>query len=137
MAEDFYTLMKKKGIKESPQTATLMISVYTQSDRYVEALGLFKKMLESGMKIKEASYGLVLECCTRNDKMNLVIDMYELMKNHYFNMNSIVFTTIIKGFLTTKKYSEALSFFNTVKKHTSLPGMIITYNCALDIYANT
>lgn len=61
-------------------------------------------MMNSGMKIKESSYGLILECCTRNDKMELVIEIYESMKDHYFNMNSIVFTTIIKGFLTTKKF---------------------------------
>lgn len=56
-------------------------------------------MIKSGIKIKEASYGLVLECCTKNKKMNLVVEMYESMKDHYFNMNSIVFTTIIKGYL--------------------------------------
>lgn len=59
------------------------------------------------------------------------------MNHHYFNMNSIVFTTIIKGYINNKKYSEAIKFFETIKIHTSLPGMIITYNCALDIYANT
>lgn len=88
------------------------------------------------MKIKESSYGLILDCCTRNDKMNLVIDIYSSMKEHYFNMNSIVFTTIIKGFIKSRKYKEALTFFSSIKHYTNLPGMIITYNCALDIYAN-
>eukprot|EP00178_Gracilaria_changii_P020624 TRINITY_DN60136_c0_g1_i1.p1 TRINITY_DN60136_c0_g1~~TRINITY_DN60136_c0_g1_i1.p1 ORF type:complete len:101 (-),score=13.43 TRINITY_DN60136_c0_g1_i1:764-1066(-) len=51
-------------------------------------------------------------------------------------MNSIVFTTIIKGYLKNKDYQNALKFFDTIKNYTELPGMIITYNCALDIYAN-
>lgn len=67
--------------------------------------------------------------------MNLAIKIYESLRKHEFNLNSIVFTTIIKGFLKSKHYQLALEFFTKVKHHTELPGMIITYNCALDIYA--
>lgn len=56
-------------------------------------------MLKNGMKIKEASYGLILESCTKAGKMDLVMEIYDSLKEHYFNLNSIVFTTIIKGFL--------------------------------------
>lgn len=56
------------------------------------------------MKIKESSYGLVLECCTRNGRMDLANELYESLKEHYFNENSIVFTTMIKGYLKQKKY---------------------------------
>lgn len=93
-------------------------------------------MINSGMKIKESSYGLVLECCTRNDKMDLAMEVYEYLKDHYFNMNSIVFTTIIKGYIKSKEYKEAIKFFESIKHHIDLPGMIISYNCALDVYAN-
>lgn len=51
------------------------------------------------MKIKESSYGLVLECCTKNGRMDLVMDIYYSLKDHFFNQNSIVFTTIIKGYM--------------------------------------
>ena len=88
------------------------------------------------MKIKETSYGLVLECCTKNKRMDLVEEIHSSLKDHFFNENSIVFTTIIKGYINAKDYKKALEFFGKVKHYTELPGMIITYNCALDIYAN-
>lgn len=128
--------MKQKGIKDSPQTCTYLISAYTQGNNYEEALKIFKRMLTTGMKIKEASYGLILECCTRNGRMDVVMDIYHYLDDHFFNMNSIVFTTIIKGYLKSKQYEKALDFFQKIKHHRELPGMIITYNCALDIYAN-
>ena len=59
-------------------------------------------MIQTGMKIKESSYGLVLECCTRNAKMDLALELYDSLKDHYFNDNSIVFTTMIKGYLKLK-----------------------------------
>lgn len=87
------------------------------------------------MKVREITYGLILDACTKTGKMNLAIKMYNSLKEHRFNLNSIVFTTIIKGFLKNGHFRPALEFFNKVKHHTELPGMIITYNCALDIYA--
>lgn len=61
-------------------------------------------MLQTGMKIKESSYGLVLECCTNNKRMDLALELYNLLDTHYFNNNSIVYTTIIKGYLKKKEY---------------------------------
>lgn len=92
--------------------------------------------MNNGIKMKESSYGLVLEVCTRNGLMEEAIRVYEFVGEHYFNNNSIVFTTLIKGYLKQKDYIKALEFFNRVKDHKELPGIIITYNCALDIYAN-
>jgi pentatricopeptide repeat protein len=128
--------MKSKNIKETTFICTILIQAYASADYYEDALEIFRRMLNTGMKIKEASYGLILESCTKAGKMNLVIDIYDSLNEHYFNMNSIVFTTIIKGFLKSKAFKEAIDFFKKIKHHKDLPGMIITYNCALDIYAN-
>lgn len=49
-------------------------------------------------------------------------------------MNSIVFTTVIKGLLKKEAFNEAIEFFNSIKGYYKLPGMIITFNCALDVY---
>ena len=49
-------------------------------------------------------------------------------------MNSIVFTTVIKGLLKKEAYNEAIEFFDSIKGYYKLPGMIITFNCALDVY---
>lgn len=68
-------------------------------------------MLSNGMKIKESLYGLILEACTRNARMDLATKIYESLGSHYFNDNSIVFTTIIKGYLKHKEYLKALDFF--------------------------
>lgn len=72
----------------------------------------------------------------RNDKIQLVFELFDSFKDKPFNMNSIVFTTIIKGFVNQQKFNDALIFFNKIKHRKELPGMVITYNCALDIYSN-
>lgn len=71
--EDFYKLMKSKGIKDTPSTCTVLVTAYTQADKFDESIEIFMKMMMSGMKIKESCYGLVLECCTRNKRMDLAL----------------------------------------------------------------
>jgi len=44
----------------------------------------------------------------KNGKTDLVMELFDSLKDNYFNMNSIVFTTIVKGFINQKKYDEAL-----------------------------
>ena len=60
------------------------------------------------MLIRESIYGIILECCMKNGKTDLVMELFDSWKDNYFNMNSIVFTTIVKGFINQKKYDEAL-----------------------------
>lgn len=93
-------------------------------------------MIDTGMVIRESLYGVILECCMKNGKFDLVLDLFEKLKDEYYNKNSIVFTTIVKGFLNKGKYDDALLFFEKIKHLKELPGMIITFNCALDIYSN-
>lgn len=93
-------------------------------------------MLNSGMFIKEVTYGLILGTCSVSGKMNFAMKIFESLKTHDFNMNSIVFTTILKGFMKTGAYNEAIDFFNQIKTFTDLPGIAITYNCALDVYSH-
>ena len=33
-------------------------------------------MINSGMKVREITYGLILDACTKTGKMNLAIKMY-------------------------------------------------------------
>lgn len=68
-------------------------------------------MINSGMEIKEITYGLILDTCTKAGHMDLALKIYESLMNNKFNMNSIVFTTIIKGFLKINKLNKALEFF--------------------------
>lgn len=118
-------------------TLSILIQSFAKEGQFDKAFEVFEKMINSGMKIKEITYGLILDSCTKSGHMDLALKIYESLISHQFNLNSIVFTTILKGFLKNKAFDKALEFFNKVKIHKELPGMIITYNCALDIFATT
>ena len=131
----FYGIMKEKKIKESSVTYVVLIKAYGKLHDFDAAYKMFEKMIQSNMKINDITYGSILDACTKNGNMNIAMKIYKSLQKNKINLNSIVFTTILKGFIKVKAFDQAISFFKEVKHHTELPGMIITYNCALDIYA--
>ena len=42
---------------------------------------------------------------------------------------------MLKGYINKGQFDEAERFFKKIKTRTSLAGIAITYNCALDAYA--
>lgn len=132
--ESFYAVMREKKIPESAVTFGILIKAYGKAGDFDKVQSIFEKMLQSSMQINEVTYGCVLDACAKSGKMNIALRIFDSLKSSNVNMNSIVFTTIIKGFINAQAYNDAIKFFTDIKHYTDLPGMIITYNCALDLY---
>lgn len=130
----FYDLMKSHKIAESSVTYGILIKAYGKANDFENAQRIFDRMLASNMVINEMTYGCILDACAKSGKMDVAMKIFETLKNTNSNMNSIVFTTIIKGYMNSESYDKAIQFFNSIRPLTELPGMIITYNCMLDLY---
>lgn len=84
--------------------------------------------------INDVTYGCILDACVKSNRMDSAQKIYDSLRDSKVNLNSIVFTTMIKGFINQEMFDEAIRFFEGIKDNTDLPGMIITYNCMLDLY---
>ena len=134
LLKQYYEIMKANKVNESPVTYGILIKAYGRASEFESAQRIFEKMMQSNMLINEMTYGSILDACAKSGKMEMAMKIFESLKTSHANMNSIVFTTIIKGFMNSEAYPAAIAFFNTVRPLTELPGMIITYNCMLDLY---
>ena len=132
----FYAQMKRKGISESSITYGILIKAFGKRGEFHRAEELFSKMVNNNMRINDITYGCILDACSKSGKMEIALKIYKALAVTGLNLNSIVFTTIIKGYLKHGRSEEALEFFNSIRHHTNLSGMIITYNCALDVLVN-
>lgn len=130
----FYDLMRAQKIPESSITYGILIKAYGKANDFENAQRIFEKMLASNMPINEMTYGCILDACAKSGRMDVAMRIFDSLKNSNSNMNSIVFTTIIKGYMNSENYDKAISFFQSVRPLVDLPGMIITYNCMLDLY---
>ena len=128
----FYDIMKAKKVRESSVTYGILLKGYCKTNDFKKAVDILEKMLDSGIAINEITYGSVLDSCTKSGNMELSLQLYHVLKKTQSNLSSIVFTTLLSGYIKANKYSEGIEFFNSIKHHKNLTGMLITYNCALD-----
>ena len=134
MMRYFYDFMRRKKIQESSITYGILIKAYGKSGEFEKAYEIFERMIDTNMTINDVTYGCILDACAKSGKMGIAMKIYDTLKKSKLNLNSIVFTTIIKGFIKEKNYEKAAAFFMEIKHNIDLIGMIITYNCALDVY---
>lgn len=131
--QHFYKVMKAKNVQESGVTYGILLKSYCKASDYNKAIEVLKQMMSSGIAISEVTYGSVLDSCTKSGNMDLSMKLYNVLKETQSNLSSIVFTTLLSGFIKAEKYKEGIEFFNSVKYQTHLSGMLITFNCALDV----
>merc|ERR1740139_1268227 len=129
----FYSQMKLKRVPEGSITYGILIQSYGKQGDFQKAESLFTKMVKENMRINDITYGCILDACAKSGKMDTAVKIYQALAITGLNLNSIVFTTIIKGYLKHDQCQKALDFFAIIKAHTNLAGMVITYNCALDV----
>lgn len=128
----FYNVMVAKGVKASTITYGILLKSYSRKQDFDKAYTVFEKMIQAKVTLNEVTYGGLLDACAKINRMDLCVKIYNALEDVNLHMNSIIFTTILKGYIKLERYNDAMSFFNKIKKHTQLTGMIITYNCALD-----
>lgn len=130
----YYELMIDSNIRPSGTTCSVLIKTFSILKDFKSAFKIFEKMITTNMLINDVTYGYILEACGQEGQMDIALKIYKTLKQNEMNLNTIVFTTIIKGFMKSGFYQQAADFFEEIKHHKNLTGMIITYNCALDVY---
>lgn len=129
----YYDLMREKGVMESSITFGIIIKAFGKIGEFEKAYEIFDRMVRANLAISDVTYGCILDACSKAGKMDIALKIYESLNKTKLNFNSIVYTTIIKGFAKLERLTEAYNFFLTIKHNKDLTGMIISYNCALDV----
>jgi pentatricopeptide repeat protein len=89
--------------------------------------------MEKRIQISDFNYGFILDYFAKSKQMNHAYVIFEKLRKNKIEMSSIIFTTMIKGFINNGDHKTALIVFNDIKHLVEQPGMIITYNCMLDL----
>ena len=98
----------------------------------VKAFKIFEQMKLKQLKINDVTYGCLLDACVKNDRMDLALILVDKIKQDNIALNTILYTTLIKGFSRANKLQEALKIFNLMKEQPKTSPNIISYNCIID-----
>lgn len=134
---DFYhSEMKRQNIPESSYTFSVILKKLSKLEDFDKINSLFDEILEKKVTISDFNYGFILDYFAKSGRMDNAMAIYKKLRKNNIELSSIIFTTMIKGFINIEDYKSALEVFNDIKHLTEQPGMIITYNCALDVMIN-
>ena len=74
----------------------------------------------------------MINACIKNNDLNKAFELYESLKNESYEMNTILYTTLIKAYTKQKDINKVIEIFNTMKNSQNSKPNIITYNSIID-----
>lgn len=129
----FHSEMKRQKIPESSFTFSVVLKKLSKMEDFEKISSVFDELLEKKISVSDFNYGFILDYFAKAKRMDWAYAIYRKLRDHKVELSSIIFTTMVKGFINAGEYDKALQCFNEIKHLTEQPGMIITYNCALDV----
>jgi len=109
-AEDAYKQMLYSGVVPSPVTFGILIKAYGNSGMLEKAFNIFETCIKKrGVIPNDVTYGCLMDACIKSNNINSLIKVYEQMKKDGVKLNTILYTTLIKGFSRVKRLDKALS----------------------------
>jgi pentatricopeptide repeat protein len=68
-------------------------------------------MKQNGLTPNNVTYGCLIDACVKNNFIHQAVEVYESMLNDGVPMNTIILTTLIKGFARVQDLNSALNVF--------------------------
>lgn len=125
-----YQDMLDNDIVPSAITYGIMIKGYGQFKSLESAIKIYQRMKEENIKLNEITLGCLLDACIKCNNLNKALQILEEQKE--IQMNTIIYTTILKGFTKERNITKALETFQIMKASSEMKPNIITYNSLLD-----
>jgi pentatricopeptide repeat protein len=129
----FHTEMKRQNIPESSFTFSVVLKKLSKMEDFEKINLVFDELLEKKITVSDFNYGFILDYFAKVKRMEWALAIFRKLRASGVELSSIIFTTMIKGFINMGDYANALVVFGEIKHLIEQPGMIITYNCALDV----
>lgn len=128
----FYDVMRSRGIRPGHVAVPVLVKSFSRLDAFDRVSELFEEAFAARIHISEQTVNSFVEGCLRTGKVDIALQVIKRADGVVTPTNSIVYTTLLKGLTRAERFEDALRFFASVKEKRTIPGMLITYNCALD-----
>ncbi|XP_023004532.1 pentatricopeptide repeat-containing protein At3g53170 [Cucurbita maxima] len=133
-----FQIMLSEGLKPSIDVYTALVSAYGRS-------GLLHKAIETVDEMKSISdckpdvhtYSILIDCCTRFRRLDLLKDILADMSYLGITCNTVTYNTIINGFGKAKMFEQMESLLlEMIESGSCLPDLI-TFNSFIRAYGNS
>lgn len=132
MAEVF-TLMRERSVPVSAVTFGTLVKAFGQAGRPDRCSEVWEEMRRAAVSPSVVTYGCYIDALTKNGQMERALDILEEMrKKDGVEPNTVVYTTLLKGFSRAREPQKALQVYQDMRArgvHCSQ----LTFNSMLDV----
>ncbi len=68
-------------------------------------------MRKANLTPNSVTYGCLIDACVKNNKVDLALEVFTSMREDGAPLNTIIYTTMIKGFARSQRLYEALDIY--------------------------
>ena len=97
---------------------------------------MFREMKFAQLVPSSMTYGCLLQACVKNNDILRAVEVFENMKKDKAQMNTVIYTTMIKAFQKSYQLEKALEIYELMltemKTNPNATPNIVTFNSLLD-----
>ena len=92
------------------------------------------RMKEQNLKPNEVTYGWLIDAWIRNRNIEKAEEVFRSMEEDKAIINTIIYTTMIKGYSNARRVEDALALYEKMKLSSNIKPNNITYNSLIDCW---
>merc|ERR1711871_52977 len=99
--------MKDLKVKPSPVTLSILVKTYGQAGDLQKVLQVWSEMEPQRGQANAVTYGCMIDACVKCNRLDKAIEIFKGMRESGKHRNTILYTTIIKGYGLEKNLPAA------------------------------
>jgi pentatricopeptide repeat protein len=121
----------ESNVKPSPITYGIMMRGLGQNNKLEEVLEIYQKMRDNMIPLNDIALGCLIDACVKCGDIQTATKIIENPENQVM-ANTVIYTTLLKGFTKEKNFSRAVEIFELMKLSPATEPNLISYNALLE-----
>ncbi|KAL4473964.1 hypothetical protein ABPG72_000326 [Tetrahymena utriculariae] len=130
LALDVYGYFDKFSVSPSGVTYCILIKGYGQHKQFSYAMTIYQQMKTNKISLNEVTLGCLIDTCVKCNQLNKAEEI--LLEEKDIKPNTIIYTTLLKGYTKQENMKKALEIFEIMKKDKDLEPNIVSYNSLME-----
>eukprot|EP00916_Digyalum_oweni_P002514 GHVL01004617.1.p1 GENE.GHVL01004617.1~~GHVL01004617.1.p1 ORF type:complete len:839 (+),score=78.88 GHVL01004617.1:104-2620(+) len=132
---EVFQMMKDQGVQPTAVTYGTLIKAFGQAGDLSMCFKIWDEMKRRNISPTSVTFGCLMDACVNNGEMDRTMEVFEAMQqDNSIVVNTILYTTLIKGFAKLKQVDKAMAIYENMRKE-KIACNSVTFNSLLDACA--
>jgi len=113
-----------------------LLKAYARLGNVQKSFELFERFKQNGIVPDDVTFSTLLDVCIDEDEHQLASVALDRMSEHGVQMNCVVLTTLMKGFVRSKRLDKALQLYDSMRSSSAIKPDMITHSMLIKAFCD-